>query len=173
MTSVCRQCGTSFESPRGRAYCSKTCTFAAWWARNGKDRNARAASAQRAWRIANRERVRQTDTARYRANKANLDAYRREWAKHNPARQRLVNQVANSNSAARQAGVPGRIRVRDIEHLPGKCVYCGATERLTIDHATPMSRGGENHWSNLTVACLTCNDRKGTRTVPEFLERVA
>lgn len=47
-----------------------------------------------------------------------------------------------------------------------KCQYCGATRRLTIDHVVPRSKGGEDTWENLVVACSTCNTKKGDK----FLE---
>lgn len=48
-----------------------------------------------------------------------------------------------------------------------RCVYCGATERLTIDHVHPKSRGGKDAWENLVAACTRCNNRKGSRTPEE------
>jgi 5-methylcytosine-specific restriction endonuclease McrA len=42
-----------------------------------------------------------------------------------------------------------------------KCQYCGSTRRLTIDHVVPRSRGGEDTWENMVVACSSCNTRKG------------
>ncbi len=51
-----------------------------------------------------------------------------------------------------------------------RCAYCGAQDvPLTIDHIYPRSRGGSNRLSNLTVACIPCNQRKGSRSVSEFL----
>lgn len=47
-----------------------------------------------------------------------------------------------------------------------KCQYCGSTRRLTIDHVLPRSRGGEDTWENMVVACSSCNTRKGDK----FLE---
>ena len=47
------------------------------------------------------------------------------------------------------------------------CVYCGASERLTIDHVMPKSRGGPDTWENLVAACTPCNNRKGNRTPEE------
>ena len=48
------------------------------------------------------------------------------------------------------------------------CVYCGATERLTLDHKFPKSRGGSNLDSNLATACHSCNSTKGARTPEEW-----
>jgi hypothetical protein len=42
-----------------------------------------------------------------------------------------------------------------------KCQYCGSTKNLTIDHIVPKSRGGQDTWENLVVACSTCNTKKG------------
>lgn len=48
-----------------------------------------------------------------------------------------------------------------------RCRYCGSTERLSIDHVVPRCRGGRDDASNLVVACLTCNSKKGGRTPAE------
>lgn len=49
-----------------------------------------------------------------------------------------------------------------------RCQYCGSvSERLSIDHVLPRSRGGTDTWENVTTACLTCNVRKGNRTPRE------
>lgn len=49
-----------------------------------------------------------------------------------------------------------------------KCVYCGSTENLTLDHVQPSSRGGSNKDDNLATACLSCNCSKGARTLEEW-----
>lgn len=41
------------------------------------------------------------------------------------------------------------------------CQYCGAKSHLTIDHVIPRSRGGQDTWENLVVACSFCNTKKG------------
>jgi hypothetical protein len=40
------------------------------------------------------------------------------------------------------------------------CVLCGASERLSIDHIKPWSRGGTNAMDNLQTLCLSCNSTK-------------
>ncbi len=45
------------------------------------------------------------------------------------------------------------------------CQYCGTTtEKLSIDHVIPRSKGGADAWENVTTACLKCNVIKGCRT---------
>ncbi len=50
-----------------------------------------------------------------------------------------------------------------------KCAYCGKTDvALQLEHIVPKSRGGTNSVSNLTLACKTCNVKKGDQTAEEF-----
>jgi 5-methylcytosine-specific restriction endonuclease McrA len=45
------------------------------------------------------------------------------------------------------------------------CQYCGTSDHpLTVDHIMPKSRGGKTNWTNVVVACKSCNLRKGNRT---------
>ena len=51
-----------------------------------------------------------------------------------------------------------------------QCQYCGnyfSTDKLTMDHVIPKSRGGKNTWENLVAACKKCNQKKGSRTPQE------
>ncbi|WP_395963895.1 RNA-guided endonuclease IscB [Actinomadura sp. 6N118] len=50
------------------------------------------------------------------------------------------------------------------------CVYCNVENvPLNIDHIHPRSRGGSDRVSNLTLACVPCNQTKSNRPVAEFL----
>ncbi|PIP72092.1 MAG: HNH endonuclease [Nitrospinae bacterium CG22_combo_CG10-13_8_21_14_all_47_10] len=45
------------------------------------------------------------------------------------------------------------------------CQYCGTSNHpLTVDHVVPKSRGGGTNWTNIVVACKTCNLKKADRT---------
>jgi 5-methylcytosine-specific restriction endonuclease McrA len=44
------------------------------------------------------------------------------------------------------------------------CQYCGSTRSLTIDHLIPRCKGGDSSWTNVLLACSTCNTKKGSRT---------
>lgn len=41
------------------------------------------------------------------------------------------------------------------------CQYCGSQKKLTVDHVIPRSRGGQDTWENMVVACSPCNVKKG------------
>ena len=56
-----------------------------------------------------------------------------------------------------------------LEKWGRKCAYCGAEKvPLEIEHIVPKSRGGSNQVSNLTLACTSCNLKKGAQTAEEF-----
>lgn len=49
-----------------------------------------------------------------------------------------------------------------------KCVYCQVRDSNTVDHVLPLSRGGNNSYSNLVGACSACNSFKGDRLPKEL-----
>lgn len=56
----------------------------------------------------------------------------------------------------------------------GICYYCEnsfAKEDLTMDHKTPISRGGTTSKGNVVVACKTCNSNKKYYTPAEMIMR--
>jgi 5-methylcytosine-specific restriction endonuclease McrA len=57
-----------------------------------------------------------------------------------------------------------------LEKWGRQCAYCGVSGvRLNIDHIRPRSRGGSNRVSNLTVACIGCNQAKSSQSADVFL----
>lgn len=59
--------------------------------------------------------------------------------------------------------VPADVRLRVYARDGHRCVQCGSTDDLTIDHIWPWSRGGRNEEDNLRVLCRSCNSAKGAR----------
>ena len=56
-----------------------------------------------------------------------------------------------------------------LEKWTRQCAYCKKTGlALQIEHIVPKARGGSDRVANLTLACETCNLRKGTQTAEEF-----
>ena len=54
-------------------------------------------------------------------------------------------------------------RERIYERDGHRCVTCGATEDLTLDHIHPRSYAGNDDDTNLRTLCRPCNSRKGAR----------
>lgn len=59
--------------------------------------------------------------------------------------------------------VPLDVRREVLERDGHRCVECGATETLSLDHIVPYSHGGPDTVENLRVLCRPCNSRKGNR----------
>ena len=51
-----------------------------------------------------------------------------------------------------------------------KCVYCGSSKNLTVDHVRPKSKGGTDTADNLVTACRPCNQAKGSMHVDVFMQ---
>ncbi|MDQ5911242.1 MAG: hypothetical protein QG599_3339, partial [Pseudomonadota bacterium] len=53
-----------------------------------------------------------------------------------------------------------------------ECVYCGAKNTpLQVEHITPKAKGGSDRISNLTLACPSCNQKKGAQEINVFLAK--
>lgn len=72
------------------------------------------------------------------------------------------------------AGHVGRYEVREylLEKWQRQCCYCGAKDTpLNLEHIVPKAKGGTNRVSNLAIACVPCNTKKGARSIEEFLAK--
>ncbi|WP_036488234.1 RNA-guided endonuclease IscB [Myxosarcina sp. GI1] len=57
-----------------------------------------------------------------------------------------------------------------LEKWSRTCAYCDAKNvPLEVEHIVPKSRGGSNRVSNLTLACVPCNQAKSNRDIKDFL----
>jgi 5-methylcytosine-specific restriction endonuclease McrA len=98
-----------------------------------------------------------------------------------------VDEGRTFRSERRNVPCPSVIRLKRFVHVPRKfrrqvtntflfardsyrCQYCGRhrstlrhREFLTRDHVIPISRGGDNTWTNVVTACSPCNNRKGSQ----------
>jgi 5-methylcytosine-specific restriction endonuclease McrA len=59
-----------------------------------------------------------------------------------------------------------------LEKWHRKCAYCGVTDtQLEIEHIIAKSKGGSNRVSNLTLSCTKCNQKKGSKSIEQFLKK--
>ena len=105
------------------------------------------------WRAAHPEKARAVGIAYRRA--ANPEIARARNARR---RARKIAAIVNDFTAAQWIEMQAAYGFQ--------CVYCGRKmKRLTQDHLTPLSKGGDHTASNIVPACRSCNSRKATGKV--------
>lgn len=72
-----------------------------------------------------------------------------------------------------QQGTLAGYEVREflLEKWNRACAYCGAKDtRVEVEHIQARSKGGSNRISNLCLACVPCNQKKGNQDIRDFLK---
>jgi 5-methylcytosine-specific restriction endonuclease McrA len=80
-------------------------------------------------------------------------------------------QDAEVSGVAYQQGELQGYEVREylLDKWGRRCAYCHAKGvPLQVEHLVPRARAGSDRVSNLTLACESCNQKKGSRTAAEF-----
>lgn len=83
--------------------------------------------------------------------------------------------IRGQQDRARRVGVPGNFTKADLaekfREQGGLCLYCGVSVRRkwTVEHITPISRGGTNGPENIAIACPTCNFSKRDKLPHEWM----
>jgi hypothetical protein len=124
---------------------------------------------------------------RYReSSKGKRVQYHRAWYKEN--QERLARIGSKWRTSNRHKINVNEQRRRAHEYANGKndftvsqwqeileafnrcCAYCNQPYvRLEIEHMVPLVRQGQHTASNIVPACRSCNAKKGTKTLLEFL----
>jgi hypothetical protein len=176
LSSYCKECTKTWRTTQ-RAY-------QAAWAKK--------------WRINNPERAREKDRRSKKRNLAKskarnqkryaTDEFRARHREYERQRRRRV-PLTDQQKVQRVAAQRGRRRLNaeksraekltrralgpvSLEYikmiLPDPCSYCGKRGGI-IDHIDAIAKGGTNDWTNLTAACRSCNAKKYTWSLLEFL----
>lgn len=74
----------------------------------------------------------------------------------------------------KRAVVPESLRNKIFKRDENKCVDCGSTANLQIDHIIPLSKGGKTIKSNLQTLCELCNKTKGAskKSQPDVITKL-
>ena len=109
--------------------------------------------------------------AYYQKNSKKIATNVQKWQQDNPDKSRAIK--VRHKAAKRNAA--GYFTDADIQNLlrsqHGHCVYCKCdiTGSYTVDHITPLSRGGTNWPDNLQLVCASCNSSKKDKTHEEYV----
>lgn len=110
-------------------------------------------------------------------NRKLVNSYKQTWLQDHPdynAEWKAINRdkVRNNENRRRtrkKANGVFLVSAKEATKLySSPCFYCGATEKITLDHVIPISRGGTHSIGNLVPACLRCNTSKQAKTITEW-----
>lgn len=139
----------------------------------------------REWVERNRDAVAETQRQGYLANREERLAYAVARAKADPEKRReYVRNWYHSDKQAsaqrqavyrnkRRAAMTGDLSTKEwqdiLEEFDHRCAYCQVQgQTLTMEHMTPVSRGGRHDRNNVVPACKSCNSSKKDKTIFEF-----
>jgi 5-methylcytosine-specific restriction endonuclease McrA len=125
-----------------------------------------------AWSKENPEKIRGYSRAWREANPEKRKTVAREWGKRNPEK-RLANvhhREARKRAAASPLCKVTAAAIAERFALTKGCAYCGAEEKLTLDHVVALNDGGLHVPSNLVGACGRCNSSKNDSPVEAWFK---
>lgn len=88
---------------------------------------------------------------------------RHSWSRY---RQKQFKRIRSAKSV--------RTLAKSLLEQDPTCCYCGRDlneDSMTIEHLTPLSRGGTNDPENIEIACKRCNGTKGDQTLQEMIAK--
>lgn len=174
-TLVCRDCGIEKDTKTGFYNCHQPCRVCfvakcvkkrqtpegkarrkAEYAKNMQPAKDRA----KRWRIDNPERCRELRLAWVKTDKGK----KCEWEKVRRRRATILGAVTEGEKT---------ITKDWFEELKAqhnhRCYYCWESSLpLTMDHVTPLARGGKHVRSNMLPSCKPCNSRKSDKLISEW-----
>lgn len=86
---------------------------------------------------------------------------RRELEKQ--VRLELIDSGELFGEQARRPPIPREVVDAVYRRDGARCVYCGSTENLQLDHIIPFSKGGATSLENLQLLCQKCNLEKSNK----------
>lgn len=75
---------------------------------------------------------------------------------------RALMLAEEEGARPRREGIPLEVRRNVWQRDGGRCVECGRSELLELDHVIPLALGGSNTEKNLQLLCTECNRTKGS-----------
>jgi 5-methylcytosine-specific restriction endonuclease McrA len=125
--------------------------------RNREDENNK----HKEWYQKNREQQNLISSNYYYSNQDYFKEYRQEHA------ERYLEHRKNRMGLIRANG--GDLTIdqwHEIRNKYGnKCLCCGTTEKISLDHIIPVTKSGKHTAENVQPLCVSCNSRKGVKII--------
>jgi 5-methylcytosine-specific restriction protein A len=72
-----------------------------------------------------------------------------------------MKYLVNDIKPTKRKQTPKSVREAVFKQDNYRCVKCGSTKNLEVDHKVSLANGGTNKMANLQTLCQDCNRRKG------------
>lgn len=106
-----------------------------------------------------------------------------EFKRIGATRKRLRKKIAQQNKRATEKYErENKLSIKDVyeiirhniaENGVVSCIYCDKildNKNWTLEHITPLCKGGSHTMRNIAIACKSCNQDKGSMSFEEFME---
>lgn len=143
-----------------------------------QDNAERLAEYYAAYRQANKQKIRDRKRKYYHANKEAVNERIRRWRANNP--DKVGAATARRAKAELEGNATPKLIEAKWEEGDHACILCGepidptlkAPHNMsrTIEHLTPIAKGGRHDVDNIDFAHYGCNTRKQDRTLEEWRE---
>lgn len=92
-----------------------------------------------------------------------------KWRSNNPEKVRAIAKSKKATRRTVERNAQGSLSPKEwlsvIEKYGNHCLKCKSTNKITMDHIVPLSKGGRNSIENVQPLCVSCNSRKRTKTI--------
>jgi 5-methylcytosine-specific restriction endonuclease McrA len=159
----CKNCFKAINAKwRNNNQIQKKQSAALWYVKN---KNHAVNQAQK-WQKNNRDKKRQHNKNWRKNNHNKIIEFAKKWRLANPEK---VREAEHRRRAFKNNTQTKFVSKKEILSLYlANCFYCSKPLAGTVDHIVPLSRGGRHSIGNLISACVSCNSKKGTKTIMEW-----
>jgi len=112
------------------------------------------------YRKKNKEKLKKMYSDWVKKNREHVNAYSKQYAKDNPEPSRNASRRRRARKLNCEGGITQKEWMCVLEKYENKCLCCGISENIEMDHVIPLSKRGMHTVDNVQPLCRSCNARK-------------
>ena len=133
--------------------------------KNQKDNKERVRAYSKTYYKNNKKKINENSRKYYKINKKKIQQNTINWVKRNPDKIKVNQQNRRARLNNSKGTITGKEWKELLKEANYKCLCCGTTEKLSLDHIIPIVRSGDNTKENAQVLCRSCNSKKHAKTI--------